>query len=110
MYKRQGLISLAYIDSDSYLPGANATQLYGYVVSSVSENNDINVKYKRYDVYTTDGKLVEGVKQKATTSVKKGDVYKRQRQDAYCRAVCRQHRQSQPQSWGPQALFRQYKR
>ena len=33
----------AYIDSDSYLPGANATQLYGYVVSSVSENNDNNV-------------------------------------------------------------------
>lgn len=71
-----GLISLAYIDSDSYLPGANATQLYGYVVSSVSENNDNNVKYKQYDVYTTDGKLVEGVKQKATTSVKKGDFIK----------------------------------
>lgn len=61
---------------DSYLPGANATQLYGYVVSSVSENNDNNVKYKQYDVYTTDGKLVEGVKQKATTSVKKGDFIK----------------------------------
>ncbi|WP_417084263.1 S-layer homology domain-containing protein [Evtepia gabavorous] len=71
-----GLISLAYIDSNSYLPGANATQLYGYVVSSVSENNDNNVKYKQYDVYTTDGKLVEGVKQKATTSVKKGDFIK----------------------------------
>ena len=71
-----GLISLAYIDSDSYLPGANATQLYGYVVSSVSENNDNNVKYKQYDVYTTDGKLVEGVKQKATTSVEKGDFIK----------------------------------
>ena len=46
------------------------------MVSSVSENNDNNVKYKQYDVYTTDGKLVEGVKQKATTSVEKGDFIK----------------------------------
>lgn len=28
-----GLISLAYINSTAYLPGANATQVYGYIVS-----------------------------------------------------------------------------
>lgn len=71
-----GLISLAYIDSSAYLPGANATQVYGYIVSTVSENNDNNTKYKQYDVYTTEGKLVEGVKQKATTEVNKGDIIK----------------------------------
>ena len=72
-----GLISLAYIDSTAYLPGANATQVYGYIVSTVSENNDNNTKYFEYDVYTTEGKLVEGVKQKATTvTVAKGDFIK----------------------------------
>ena len=73
-----GLISLAYIDaSSSYLPGANATQVYGYIVSTVSENNDNNTKYFEYDVYTTEGKLVEGVKQKATSvKVAKGDFIK----------------------------------
>ena len=72
-----GLISLAYIDSTAYLPGANATQVYGYIVSTVSENNDNNTKYFEYDVYTTEGKLVEGVKQKATTvKVAKGDFIK----------------------------------
>ena len=73
-----GLISLAYIDaSNSYLPGANATQVYGYIVSTVSENNDNNTKYFEYDVYTTEGKLVEGVKQKATSvKVAKGDFIK----------------------------------
>ena len=71
-----GLISLAYINSTAYLPGANATQVYGYVVSTVTENNDNNTKYKQYDVYTTEGKLVEGVKQKATTAVAKGDYIK----------------------------------
>lgn len=71
-----GLISLAYINSSAYLPGANATQVYGYVVSTVTENNDNNTKYKQYDVYTTEGKLVEGVKQKATTAVAKGDYIK----------------------------------
>ena len=60
---KDGLISLAYIDSNSYLPGANATQVYGYVVSAVTENNDNNVKYKQYDVYTTNGELVKGVLQ-----------------------------------------------
>ena len=73
---KDGLISLAYIDSNSYLPGANATQVYGYVVSAVTENNDNNVKYKQYDVYTTNGELVKGVMQKATTSVEKGDFIK----------------------------------
>ena len=72
----EGLISLAYIDSTAYLPGANATQVYGYIVSNVTENNDNNTKYKQYDVYTTEGKLVEGVKQKATTEVNKGDIIK----------------------------------
>ena len=71
-----GLISLAYINSTAYLPGANATQVYGYVVSTVTENNENNTKYKQYDVYTTEGKLVEGVKQKATTAVAKGDYIK----------------------------------
>ena len=73
-----GLISLAYIDaSNSYLPGANATQVYGYIVSTVSENNDNNTKYFEYDVYTTEGELVEGVKQKATSvKVAKGDFIK----------------------------------
>ena len=71
-----GLISLAYINSTAYLPGANATQVYGYIVSNVTENNDNNTKYKQYDVYTTEGKLVEGVKQKATTEVNKGDIIK----------------------------------
>ena len=71
-----GLISLAYIDSSAYLPGANATQVYGYVVSNVTENNENNTRYKQYDVYTTEGKLVEGVKQKATTAVAKGDIIK----------------------------------
>ena len=72
-----GLISLAYIDSTAYLPGANATQVYAYIVSTVSENNDNNTKYFEYDVYTTEGKLVEGVKQKATTvTVAKGDFIK----------------------------------
>ena len=72
-----GLISLAYIDSTAYLPGANATQVYGYIVSTVSENNDNNTKYFEYDVYTTEGKLVEGVKQKATSvEVAKGDFIK----------------------------------
>ena len=71
-----GLISLAYIDSTAYLPGANATQVYAYIVSTVSENNDNNTKYFEYDVYTTEGKLVEGVKQKATTPVAKGDFIK----------------------------------
>ena len=71
-----GLISLAYINSSAYLPGANATQVYGYVVSTVTENNENNTKYKQYDVYTTEGKLVEGVKQKATTAVAKGDYIK----------------------------------
>ena len=71
-----GLISLAYINSTAYLPGANATQVYGYIVSNVTENNDNNTKYKQYDVYTTEGKLVEGVKQKATTDVAKGNIIK----------------------------------
>ena len=71
-----GLISLAYIDSSAYLPGANATQVYGYIVSNVTENNENNTKYKQYDVYTTEGKLVEGVKQKATTDVAKGNIIK----------------------------------
>lgn len=72
-----GLISLAYIDSTAYLPGANATQVYAYIVSTVSENNDNNTKYFEYDVYTTEGKLVEGVKQKATSvKVAKGDFIK----------------------------------
>ena len=71
-----GLISLAYIDSTAYLPGANATQVYGYIVSNVTENNENNTKYKQYDVYTTEGKLVEGVKQKATTAVAKGNIIK----------------------------------
>ena len=73
---KDGLISLAYINSSSYLPGSNADQLYGYIVSAVTENNDNNVKYKQYDVYTTDGQLVEGVMQKATTAVAKGDFVK----------------------------------
>ena len=72
----EGLISLAYIDSTAYLPGANATQVYGYIVSNVTENNENNTKYKQYDVYTTEGKLVEGVKQKATTAVAKGNIIK----------------------------------
>ena len=71
-----GLISLAYINSTAYLPGANATQVYGYIVSNVTENNENNTKYKQYDVYTTEGKLVEGVKQKATTDVAKGNIIK----------------------------------
>lgn len=73
---KDGLISLAYINSSSYLPGSNADQLYGYIVSAVTENNDNNVKYKQYDVYTTDGQLVKGVMQKATTAVAKGDFVK----------------------------------
>lgn len=73
---KDGLISLAYINSSSYLPGSNADQLYGYIVSGVTENNDNNVKYKQYDVYTTDGQLVKGVMQKATTAVAKGDFVK----------------------------------
>ena len=66
-----GLISWPTLIPDSYLPGANATQLYGYVVSSVSENNDNNVKYKQYDVYTTDGKLVEGVNRRQPPRLKR---------------------------------------
>ena len=73
---KDGLIVLAYITSSSYLPGAGADQMYGYVVSSVTENNVDGVKYKQYDVFTTDGKLVEGVMQKATTAVAKGDYIK----------------------------------
>ena len=73
---KDGLISLAYINSSSYLPGSNADQLYGYIVSDVTENNDNNVKYKQYNVYTTDGQLVKGVMQKATTAVAKGDFVK----------------------------------
>ena len=73
---KDGLISLAYISDSDYLPGSNADQLYGYIVSDVTENNVDNVKYKQYDVYTTDGQLVEGVMQKATTEVGKGDFIK----------------------------------
>ena len=69
-----GLATVVLLKSDQYLPGAKASQLYGYVTSTVvSEESEGGVKYKSFTVWTSEGKSVD-VKMKGSTAVAKGDI------------------------------------
>ena len=67
------LIVAALIVGDTYLPGASADKLYGYVTSDVTENTEDDVDFKSFDVWTSEGESIN-VKMKASTAVKKGDL------------------------------------
>ena len=67
------LIVAALIVGDTYLPGASADKLYGYVTSDVTENTEDDVDFKSFDVWTSEGESIN-VKMKASIDVAKGDL------------------------------------
>ena len=67
------LVVAALIVGDTYLPGASADKLYGYVTSDVTENTEDDVDFKSFDVWTSEGESIN-VKMKASIDVAKGDL------------------------------------
>ena len=69
-----GLATIVLLKADGYLPGAKATQLYGYITSDVvSEEADGGVKSQSFTVWTSENKSID-VKMKGNTKVTKGDI------------------------------------
>ena len=69
-----GLATIVLLQADGYLPGAKATQLYGYITSDVvSEEADGGVKSQSFTVWTSENKSID-VKMKGNTKVTKGDI------------------------------------
>lgn len=69
-----GLATIVLLKADGYLPGAKATQLYGYITSDVvSEEADGGVKSQSFTVWTSENKSID-VKMKGNTKVAKGDI------------------------------------
>jgi len=66
-------ICAAAITAQSYLPGASADKLYGYITSDVTDNNDGGTTYKSFTVWTNKGESVD-VKMKSSVSVDKGQI------------------------------------
>ncbi len=69
-----GLATIVLLQANDYLPGAKATQLYGYITSDVvSEEADGGVKSQSFTVWTSENKSID-VKMKGNTKVTKGDI------------------------------------
>ena len=69
-----GLATIVLLKAEGYLPGAKATQLYGYITSDVvSEEADGGVKSQSFTVWTSENKSIN-VKMKGNTKVAKGDI------------------------------------
>ena len=69
-----GLATIVLLKAEGYLPGAKATQLYGYITSDVvSEEADGGVKSQSFTVWTSENKSID-VKMKGNTKVTKGDI------------------------------------
>ena len=67
------LITEALVVGNTYLPGASADKLYGYVTSSVTETSDDGTDYKEFTVWTSEGESID-VKMKASTAISKEDL------------------------------------
>ena len=67
------LITEALIVGNTYLPGASADKLYGYVTSSVTETSDDGTDYQEFTVWTSEGESID-VKMKASTTIEKEDL------------------------------------
>ena len=69
-----GLATIVLLQANDYLPGAKATQLYGYITSDVvSEEANGGVKSQSFTVWTSENKSID-VKMKGNTKVTKGDI------------------------------------
>ena len=64
------LITEALIVGSTYLPGASADKLYGYVTSSVTETSDDGTDYKEFTVWTSNNESID-VKMKGSAEVEK---------------------------------------
>ena len=68
------LVVAAVISENDYLPGASADKLYGYITSSVTDNNDGDTAYKSFTVWTTENESIDVKMKKTSVIVSKGDL------------------------------------
>ena len=69
-----GLATVVLLKSNSYLPGSNADKLYGYVTSDVVSNEEDDISFRSFTVWTSEEESIE-VKVKSTSAdIKKGDL------------------------------------
>ena len=69
-----GLATVVLLTSNSYLPGSNADKLYGYVTSDVVSNEEDNVKFRSFTVWTTNNESIDVKVKSNTADIDKGDL------------------------------------
>ena len=69
-----GLATVVLLKDSSYLPGANADKLYGYITSDVVVNKEDNVTYRSFTVWTTNDESVDVKYKNTTVTLDKGDL------------------------------------
>ena len=69
-----GLATVVLLKSDSYLPGSNADKLYGYVTSDVVSNEEDDISFRSFTVWTSEEESIEVKVKSESADIKKGDL------------------------------------